>query len=71
MDTIQQYTNGLAIDMRRARDLLAETTTKGAISFVQRKLGLGYNRAALIVDNLVAAGVLTEPDENGVRRIHQ
>lgn len=42
---------------------------KCSASFLQRKLGIGYNRAAQILEQLEAAGVVSAPDANGARTI--
>jgi S-DNA-T family DNA segregation ATPase FtsK/SpoIIIE len=42
---------------------------KTSISYIQRKLRIGYNRAATIVEQLEATGVLSEPNVKGNREI--
>lgn len=42
---------------------------KTSISYLQRKLQIGYNKAARIVEQLEAMGVLSEPNSKGVREI--
>ncbi len=42
---------------------------KTSISYLQRKLQIGYNKAARIVEQLEAMGVLSEPNAKGVREI--
>ena len=42
---------------------------KSSISYLQRKLRIGYNRAATIVEQLEATGVLSEPNIKGNREI--
>lgn len=39
------------------------------ISFLQRKMGIGYNRAANIFEQLEANGVVSAPDQKGKREI--
>ena len=59
-----------AAEMQRAADLLATTPKQtGLTSFLQRSLGIGYHRASVLVDALQEAGVLSEPDGNGRRRL--
>lgn len=42
---------------------------KSSISYLQRKLQVGYNRAARIVEQLEAMGVLSAPNAKGQREI--
>jgi S-DNA-T family DNA segregation ATPase FtsK/SpoIIIE len=44
-------------------------TKKTSISFIQRKLRIGYNRAANIVEAMETKGVLSEQQSNGNREI--
>ncbi|WP_419777939.1 DNA translocase FtsK 4TM domain-containing protein [Malaciobacter marinus] len=45
------------------------TDKKTSISYIQRKLRIGYNRAATIVEQLEKSGVLSEPNAKGNREI--
>jgi len=40
-----------------------------SISYLQRNLQIGYNRARIIVDLLESEKVITMPDKNGIRKI--
>jgi len=42
---------------------------KTSISYLQRKLGIGYNRSANLIDQLTQMGVLSEPNTKGQREI--
>jgi len=42
---------------------------KTSISYLQRKLGIGYNRSANLIDQLTQMGVLSEPNAKGQREI--
>ena len=42
---------------------------KSSISYIQRKLRIGYNRAATIVEQLELTGVLSAPNSKGNREI--
>lgn len=42
---------------------------KTSISYIQRRLNIGYNRAANIIESLTKEGFLSEPDSKGKRQI--
>lgn len=44
-------------------------TRKASISSVQRKLRIGYNRAARLIEQMEASGVVTEMGHNGNREV--
>jgi S-DNA-T family DNA segregation ATPase FtsK/SpoIIIE len=44
-------------------------TRKASISAVQRKLRIGYNRAARMIETMEAAGVVTGMGHNGQREV--
>ena len=45
------------------------TDKKTSISYLQRKLQIGYNRSANLIDQLTQTGVLSEPNAKGQREI--
>ena len=45
------------------------TDQKTSISYLQRKLQIGYNRSANLIDQLTQTGVLSEPNAKGQREI--
>ncbi len=42
---------------------------KSSISYIQRRLNIGYNRAATIVEQLEESGILSAPNTRGAREI--
>jgi S-DNA-T family DNA segregation ATPase FtsK/SpoIIIE len=44
---------------------------KTSISFLQRKLRIGYNRAANIIESMEMKGILSPQQSNGTREILQ
>ena len=45
------------------------TDRKTSISYLQRRLQIGYNRSARIIEQLEGEGILSAPNSKGVREI--
>ena len=44
-------------------------TRKASISYVQRRLKVGYNRAARMIEEMEASGVVSGVQSNGTREV--
>jgi S-DNA-T family DNA segregation ATPase FtsK/SpoIIIE len=44
-------------------------TRKASISYVQRRLKIGYNRAARMIEEMENSGVVSETQSNGSREV--
>lgn len=53
---------------KQAVEVVLETR-RPSISLVQRKLRIGYNRAARLIEEMEQAGLITPPDDTGTRKI--
>ena len=48
---------------------IVRTERKSSISYIQRNLRIGYNRAANLVEEMEKKGILSEPNHSGKREI--
>lgn len=61
--------SGDADDLYRQAVQIVQTDKKVSTSYVQRRLRIGYNRAADIIDRMEKEGVITAPDHTGRREV--
>ena len=63
--------NNLSSDddfLQKAKEIIIQTN-KTSISYIQRSLGIGFNKAASIVEQLEKEGFLSAPNSKGLREI--
>ena len=48
---------------------IVKNDKKTSISYVQRRLRIGYNRAALLIERMEEDGIISAPDHTGKRMI--
>jgi S-DNA-T family DNA segregation ATPase FtsK/SpoIIIE len=48
---------------------IVQTSGRASVSYLQRRLKIGYNRAARIMEELEDAGIVSEPDVQGNRKV--
>ncbi len=54
--------------IERAKEIITQSG-KISISYLQRQLSVGYNKASIIIESLEKDGFLSAPDNNGHREI--
>lgn len=68
----EKSANGAGEDIDALYDeavAIVTQTRKASISYVQRRLKIGYNRAARMIEEMEAAGVVTAMQSNGSREV--
>ncbi|MCV6609122.1 MAG: DNA translocase FtsK [Campylobacterales bacterium] len=61
--------NGKLDDLYEEAKEIVINEKKTSISYIQRKLGIGYNRSANIIEQLELKGVLSAPNAKGQREV--
>jgi DNA segregation ATPase FtsK/SpoIIIE-like protein len=56
-------------DLFKEAEAIVLDTQRASTSYLQRRLKIGYNRAARIMEELQAAGIVSEPDVRGDRKV--
>ena len=56
-------------DLYRQAVEIVRNDKKVSTSYVQRRLRIGYNRAATIIDRMEEEGVISAPDHTGRRQV--
>lgn len=56
-------------DLYRKAVAIVKSEQKASTSFIQRRLQIGYNRAARIIEQMEAAGIVTSANHVGKREI--
>jgi DNA segregation ATPase FtsK/SpoIIIE, S-DNA-T family len=49
--------------------MVVKRDKKPSISYVQRQLRIGYNRAAILIERMEGDGIITEPNTAGKREL--
>ncbi|MBI2750851.1 hypothetical protein DBR23_05910 [Acidovorax sp. HMWF018] len=64
---IYRIAQGWASELQASE--LVRKDRKASISYVQRKLLIGYNRAARLLESMEKAGVVSRMDSSGARTV--
>lgn len=56
-------------DLYKQAVMIVKRDRKPSISYVQRQLRIGYNRAAILIERMEKEGIITEPNISGKREI--
>lgn len=68
-DGSSEYLNGDIDELFEDAKRIVLTEQKTSISYIQRRLQIGYNRAARIIEQLENTGILSSPNSKGQREI--
>ena len=63
------FGSGSDEDLYRQAVQIVQTDKKASTSYVQRRLRIGYNRAASIIDRMEQEGIITPADHVGRREV--
>jgi S-DNA-T family DNA segregation ATPase FtsK/SpoIIIE len=66
---LPEAVNGEQDEMYDSAVAFVTSSRRASISSVQRQLRIGYNRAARLVEEMEAAGVVSAPEHNGQREV--
>ncbi len=61
--------SGSDSDLYNQAVIIVKRDRKPSISYVQRQLRIGYNRAAILIERMEKEGVISEPNSSGKREI--
>ena len=62
-------TGGKSEDLYEQAKEIVLRDKKPTISYIQRRLGIGYNKAATLIERMESDGVISSPDASGKRHI--
>ena len=61
--------NGSDADLYNKAVIIVKRDRKPSISYIQRQLRIGYNRAAILIERMEKEGIISEPNTSGKREI--
>lgn len=67
-DSMEESSNSNSPDLQKAKEII-RSTGKTSASFLQRRMSIGYNKAATLVEELEKQGFLSPPNAKGIREI--
>ena len=63
------FGSGSDDDLYRQAVQIVQNDNKASISYVQRRLRIGYNRAALLIERMEDEGIVSAPNHSGQREV--